>query len=248
MDCTKMKKILLIIILASLQSMAIAQSDMFVNQPFKGFPDDYLTHFTENSVIDSLNQLPIKIQFVVKEMLEKSMTDFVQNIKFVKGQIVNLKSESIDSVSPSKNKYFIFLGDTLIVPKYELYFELEDTTIGIIKYCFKLCLDNEGHVVFFDWPREKFNIRVKFVNPQLIKDVAFKHAINKKYKTKTFFSEFRYDENLDVMCWAISFLQKKTGDDKEYSEQYKTIVMDALSLKILDVSDTFIDTFDIVKQ
>jgi len=240
-----MKKILLIIILASLRFLAIAQNDLSVNQPFKGLPDNYLTHFTENSVIDSLNQLPIKIQFVVKETLRNSMTDFVQNVKFVKGQIVNLKNGTNDSVSLSKNKYIIFLGDTLIVPKYELYFELEDTTIGIIKYCFKLSLDNEGHVVFFEWPREKYNNRAKFVNPQLIKAAAFRYAINKKYKTKTFFCEFRYDEDLGIMCWAISFLQNKTGDNNEYTERYKTLVIDALSLKIIDDSDTFVETIAI---
>lgn len=237
-----MNKVFLIVILVFLQSISIAQSDIFVNQPFNGLPDNYLTHFTENSVIDSLNQLPINIQFEVKEILGNSMTDFVQNVKFVKGRIMNLKSDTNDSDSVSKKRYIIIFEDTLIVPKYELYFELEDTTIGIIKYCFKLSLDNEGSVFFYEWPREKYNKRARFTNPQLVKNEAFKYAINKKYKTKRFFSEFRYDENLDVMCWAISFLQKKTGDDKEYSEQYKTIVIDALSLKILGDLDTFIET------
>jgi hypothetical protein len=67
------------------------------------------------------------------------------------------------------------------MPKYELYFELRDTSIGINRYCFEVSLDQYGQILSFDWPREKFNKRDSFINPELLQKTALTYAKKMKY-------------------------------------------------------------------
>ena len=218
----KMKKTFLILILITINLMVFSQRKIIIDQPFT-----YLSFYRTQTVeIDSLNQLPSKIQYIANTILDSAMTGFLNNIRFVKGQIIDLDLLlNDDSVSQTENNF--------IVPKYQLFFEWADSSLNIKKYCFELSFDQYGQVTFFEWPREDYNKKENFINPQSVLTKAVKYAKNKEYKTDTFLSEFKYDSELNRMCWYISFLQSSTGDKFNYTKNYNVVVIDATALLVL---------------
>ncbi len=217
-----MTKTIIVFILTTLCFTTYGQDKVFIDQPFVGLS----SYIPKTREIDSLAQLPTKIQFITKEILKNSMTDFIDNITFARGQIVDLDGWFMNDSIPQIE----YRG---VIPKYDLYFELADTSIGIKKYCFGISFDQYGQVIYYGWPREEYNKRTNFVNPQLIKAEAAKYAKKKRYKTDTSIYELKYDDGLDKICWHVSFLQKSEGDQYHYFKEFKTFVIDATSLTIL---------------
>ena len=43
-----------------------------------------------------------------------------------------------------------------------------------------------------------------------------------------------FDEGRQRLYWHFSFLQKSTGDNFDYSKEYKTIVLDALDNYVVE--------------
>lgn len=74
------------------------------------------------------------------------MTDFQNNILFVKGQKIDIEKWLTNDSIPQTQYHYV-------IPTYQLFFELRDTSLGIIKYVFELSLDQYGQVIEFDWPR-----------------------------------------------------------------------------------------------
>lgn len=160
------------------------------------------------------------------------MTDFANNIKFVNGQIIDLDNWlTSDSVTQTE-----YLG---AIPKYQLYFVLSDMRFNIKAYCFELSLDSYGQLLDLDWPTTDYSESKEFANSKSVKTRAIQFAAEKGYKTESLISELKHDGELNKMCWKISFLQKSTGDDYNYVREYKTIVIDAISLTVLEDLDMF---------
>lgn len=217
-----MTKTIIVLILTTLCFTTYGQDQVVIDQPFVGLS----SYIPKTREIDSLAQLPTKIQFITKEILKSSMTDFFGNITFARGQIVDIEGWLINDSIPQIE----YRG---VIPKYDLYFELADTSLGIKKYCFGISFDQYGQLIYYGWPRAEYNKRANFINPQLIKAEAIKYAKKKRYKTDTCIYELIFDRDLDKICWHISFLQKSEGDKYHYFKEYKTIVIDATSLTIL---------------
>ena len=198
------------------------QNKIMIEQPYKGLA---LYPYANAIEIDSLSQIPAKHQFFVNKIINYSMYDFQDNITFVKGQIIDIENWLLnDSI---KQAGFLF---QFVLPKYELYFELSDTTIGIKKYCFKIGLDPYGQITYFDWPKENYDRRENFINPEAILTLAVKTAKNKGYKTSSYISSLWHDWRLDKLCWEILFLQNS-------SNEYRKIVIDAIKLEVLEEID-----------
>lgn len=215
-------KLILTLLSASLFFLTYGQNKINIYQPFLGLPL-YTSNATE---VDSIKQLPTKIQFISDYIIKSSMSDFFNNVRFVKGQIIDLDTWlKNDSISQTEYKH--------VIPKYQLFFELKDTILGINKYCFELSFDQYGQVICFDWPREGYDKKTNFIDPNSVQVEAIKYAKRKKYKTDTFVFELKYDDETNKLCWHISFLQKSLGDEYNYSKKYKTIVIDSISLTVL---------------
>ena len=71
-----------------------------------------------------------------------------------------------------------------VIPKYELYFELRDTSIGIKSYCLEVSLDPFGQITRFEWPREEFNKRTLFISPNLLQKTALTYAKKRNIKLR----------------------------------------------------------------
>lgn len=181
--------------------------------------------------IDSVNQLPIKIQFIVNSWFEQSMTDFKGNIKFVKG--VNFDLENWlgnDSIPQSRNDH--------PAPKYQLIYQLSDSTLNIKSFCIEIELDSYGQVTNFGWPRENYNKREKFVKPSEALELALKQCKIKKYKTHKYYFMLRFDPELKKLYWQISFVQKSTGNKWSGSEDWIEMHIGVTELKILEEKES----------
>ncbi len=199
------------------------QTKIYIDKPFVGLP----WRPTNVVEVDSLNQLPVRISFIVSNLFKISMTDFENNIVFMKGQVIDIESWAAkDSIFQTEYKF--------VIPKYELFFELRDTSIGIKSYCFEVSLDQYGQITRFEWPREEFNKRTLFIKPELLHKTSLTYAAKKKYKTQTYISDLYFDEGRQRLCWHFSFLQKSRGDNFDYAKEYKTIVVDALDNYVIE--------------
>lgn len=177
--------------------------------------------------IDSLSQIPTKIQFIANSWFEQSMTDFTGNLKFVKG--VNFDLENWlgnDSIPQSR------IRDA--APKYQLVYQLSDSSLNIKAFCIKIELDSYGQVTCFEWPRENYNKREKFVKPTAALELALKQCKIKKYKTDRYYFMLRFDSKVEKLYWQISFVQKSTGDKWSGAEDWIEMQIGATELKILE--------------
>ncbi|MGZ5242539.1 MAG: hypothetical protein ACXWEY_07525 [Bacteroidia bacterium] len=218
-----MKLILSLVFILMFGFCAEAQQKIMVNQSYFGLP----SYQTTTKEVDSLAELPPKIQVTIQNLFKYSMPDFINNIEFKRGQNIDVEKALVnDSDTVFDEKY--------IIPKYQLFFELADSQINIGKYCFELSFDQFGQITYFGWPRENYGKRDDFVSADKIHKNAMKFAQKKKYKTDVFVYELVYDDKMDIITWQISFLQESTGDEYNYSKSYKTIVLNASSSKIIN--------------
>ena len=218
-----MKRLFTLYLTIFLTWASFGQNKIYIDEPFVGLP----WRQTKVVEIDSLKQLPTRIPFIVSNLFKTSMTDFVNNIFFIKGQIIDIESWATkDSAFQTEYKF--------VIPKYELFFELRDTLINIKSYCFRVSLDQYGQITSFEWPREGFNKRADFVKGKVLKNEAVKYAVKKNYKTKSCMYDMKFDDYKQRLNWHISFLQKSTGDKFDFSKEYRTIVIDAKSKFIIE--------------
>ena len=198
------------------------QSNVYIDKPYFGLPE----RDAEIKEIDSLSQIPSRIKFIVEQLIDSSMTDFANNMFFIKGQTIDLQKFYLkDTMSQANSKY--------IMPKYELYFELRDTSISIKNYCIEIDLDQYGQITSFQWPREGYNMRSDFIKGNVLEKIAKTYANNKHYKTKTCIYDLKFNEFKQTLEWDFSFLQETTGNNISHSEKYKTITIDIKSKKII---------------
>jgi len=196
-----------------------------INQPCVGLMDyGFVAGTTE---IDSLQKFPIEIQTLSKTFIKNSLTEFEGNMKFSFGKIIDF-DKLLKKDSNFQMEY------TSYVPKYELFYELTDTSLGIQKYCFILGFSEYTHLMRMNWPWKNYEKKSNFIDPKLVKAEAIKYAKSKNYKTDTCIYELKYDIEIGKLCWYISFLQISIGDKYNYSKEYKTIVIDAILLNVLE--------------
>lgn len=222
-----MKKTLLTYIIILTCLITKGQNNVYIDKPYFGLPE----RGAEIKEIDSLNQIPNRIKFIVQQLIDSSMTDFVNNMFFIKGQIIDLQKFYLkDSISQSNSKF--------IMPKYELYFELRDTLINIKSYCIEIDLDQYGQITSFQWPREGYNKRKDFIKGNVLKKTAKTYANNKLYKTKTCIYDLKFNESKQTLEWNFSFLQESTGNEISHLEKYKTISINIKSKTNISEYDT----------
>jgi len=174
--------------------------------------------------IDSLNQLPAKIQSKARTIINTTMTGFLLRVNFIGANVIDLdswqKEDTLGEVEFNK-----------VVPKYELHFQFCDTLLGIKSYCVELDFDQYGQLLNYNWPTDSYSYRAKFLKPNMIKKKAFEFAKRKKYKTRKFISDLVYDKSLNMLCWHVSFWQKTTYQKNGHTEKFNTIIIDATSTK-----------------
>ena len=202
-------------------SQGQTKESVFIDEPFFGLA----SRDAEVKEIDSLNQLPVRIQRVIRQLIDSSLTDFANNVYFMRGQILDIEKFYLSDSTPQVKYQFI-------MPKYELYFELRDPSISIKSYCIDLSLDQYGQITRFDWPRENYNKRNEIKNGNALKKIAETYAKSKRYKTETCIYDLMVDENSPTIQWQFSFLQKSEGNESSHSETYKTISVDIKSKKV----------------
>jgi len=231
-----MKNTILIITLIAVYTLTFGQSksEMFFphalnkievdNACFFGMTN-FLNYSTYEKIsLDSLNQLPARIQSKARMIINSTMTGFLSRVNFIGANVFDLDSwQKEDTVSE--------IEFNPAVPKYELHFQLCDTLLGIRSYCVNLDFDQYGQVINYSWPTDSYSLSEKFIKPEKIKKKALEYAKRRKYRTKYFFSELTYDKTLNSLCWYVSFWQKTTYQRNGHTEKFKTIIIDVTSFK-----------------
>jgi len=231
-----MKKTILIFTLISVYTGTFGQSksDRFFpyvlnkievdNSCFFGMTN-YLNYSTSEEIsLDSLNQLPARIQSKARMIINTTMTGFLSRVNFIGANVFNLESwQKKDTVS--------VVEFNQVIPKYELHFQLCDTLLGIRSYCVDLDFDQYGQVLNYSWPTDSYSFREKFIKPEKIIKKALEYAKRRKYKTKYFISELTYDKTLNSLYWNVSFWQKTIYQKKGHTDKFKTIIIDVTSFK-----------------
>ncbi len=221
-----MQKINLLFILTLFCHVGNAQNKIVIHQPYKG----RVVYPIGTTEINALTELPSKHQFIIKTVISKSMTDFQKNIVFIKGQKIDITNWlTIDSVPQTQYEY--------VIPSYQLFFELRDTSLGIIKYAFELSLDQYGQVVKFDWPRNYYNQKAKFIQTNQVLEYAINFAKNKGYDTDVQQYSLQYNKHNKTLCWLIGFMQPSKEDEKNGFRRYKTIAIDARRLEVVEETE-----------
>jgi hypothetical protein len=223
-----MSKTLLLTIAIFFQFLCDAQDKIIIHQPYPG----RVVYPVQTKEINSLSQLPSKHQFIINTVIRKSMTEFQDSIVFVKGQMIDVENWfTKDSVPQTQYQY--------VIPTYQLFFELRDISLGVIKYVFELSLDQYGQVIEFDWPRANYNKRSNFVKTDEVLRFAVDYAKSKGYNTDVRQFHLQYNRQYNNLCWLISFFQRTDNDEKEGLKTFKTIVIDARRLTVLAETEMF---------
>ena len=81
-------KFFLLFLIIFLTNLSVGQSKICIDKPFVGLP----THMAKVTAVNSLNQLPTRIPFIINNLFKDAMTDFVDNIVFIKGQVIDIES------------------------------------------------------------------------------------------------------------------------------------------------------------
>jgi hypothetical protein len=219
------RKCFLLAVLFLLNTVLRAQVQ--ISQPFVGLA----SYEAETAEVDSFSGFPTKIQYIARQVIRNSMTEFEKDIHFMGGQIIDLeKLFANDSTSQPDYRY--------PVPAYQLYFEWRDTTMGVESYCIEMNLDGYGQLLSIDWPRNEFARKQDFAKTDKVFSQALNYAKEKKYKTATCLYELKYELKYDKLCWHLSFYQKGGAKGKKYVREYKTIVVDAKTAVVLEEHST----------
>jgi hypothetical protein len=201
----KLTLLTLLIVFAS-RVTAIAQDKMVIKTDYGG-----TTGYEDcDREISSLNKLPHFIRVDIDSLLKHTLGEFAAGVKFSHGQIVNVKKYfSKDDGQPSDYKW--------VVPKYDLKFALQDTTIGITNYCLEIRLDQYGQLLKINWPGRGYKSKSIFLDRNLIKDFALSKAADLNFYQKDYEVNFQYDNQKEQFYWVFLFpADLSNKDNKQY--------------------------------
>lgn len=193
-------------------------------------PDYALTLYAgANAIaIDSFSQLPAFIQERANTILQKAFTDFVPNITFKMGQLLNLDTLFANT---SMEKYEF--RNKAVIPKYQLLFSLQDTSLFCCWYLFEMSFDAYGQLTFLEWPRASFNIRKDFKPLDQVLQKALSTAKAQQLKTDQYNIDFKYNNELDMMFWEFCFLQSALDSKNSSHREFKCVLVHPINLAIV---------------
>jgi hypothetical protein len=210
-----MKQNFLMIFLLAISISSRAQDKMIIDKSYNGntFYGKFSVH------ISSMSETPSVIQFNVTGFLNKILSTMSSNVKFSHGQIVDLKGYfSKDSLTYSYG---------WAVPKYDLNFILQDTTIGIKNYYLQIRLDENGQILYANWPKEHYSDKNKFKSRTDIEQYALKKAKEKGFEINNYKVDLKYNEKLDKLCWVFIFpmdIGNNGKDSNVFEIDWKSLV------------------------
>lgn len=176
--------------------------------------------------ISSINKLPRFIRVNIDSLFKNTLGEFATGLKFSHGQIVNVKRYFLKDDEQASNYQWV-------IPKYDLKFNLQDTTIGIISYSLQLQLDQYGQVLKINWPRRGYKSRSKFVKRSAIRDFVLTKATALNFNQKNYEVNFYYDARHEQFYWEFLFPRDLLNED---NKQYDCIAVNWTDMTDVKVS------------
>ncbi|MBO9205407.1 MULTISPECIES: hypothetical protein [Niastella] len=169
--------------------------------------DDFkhgLTYYDGFSkTINTFSLLPESVVNNVNNYLRLSFGNLTPALHFSHGQIIDLENYFKKNPKTYNGKW--------LVPKYDLDYILQDSTIGIKAYGINLRIDQYGQILYCNWPRVGYSDKNKLKSVWEIEKFAVKAAAKKGLNTSHYVVSFNYNEKHEKMCWEFQFL--KEGND-----------------------------------
>lgn len=147
--------------------------------------------------ISDKNKLPSNIIAQVDSLLKRRLGAFSNKVKFLHGQIVDVDEYFKGAKDISRWQW--------IVPKYDLLFNVADTTIGIKNYSLQVELDQYGQALRMNWPMQYYTSAKRFKDRKQIEQFALKRASEKNFLTATYKVELAYDYSVEAFYWHFLF-------------------------------------------
>jgi hypothetical protein len=219
----------LTILFTILHFTAFGQTKIEVIRPFWKLPSYTNIKTTE---IDSFSLFPSFIQTNAKIVIDSSLTDFINSISFEKGQIIDLDAYFANKTLLDFNPF-----DTRVIPSYQIFFTLKDSSITCCSYYFEINFDKYGQLIYVGWPRQGYSYKKDFKTIEQALKKAIKTAKSKGFKTNYYQLDFGFDSSINRIYWDFAFLQKSTGDSSNRSQEFKSIRIDPITLEIIDITD-----------
>ena len=141
--------------------------------------------------------MPADILVKIDSLFSKRLGIFTNKAKFSYGQIVDLDQYFKSNKDIS--------GMQWVVPKYDLFFILTDTTIGIKNYYLQVRLDQYGQILRMNWPMQYYTSAKKFADRKQVEQFALRRAREKIFLTTRYEVEFIYDYNVEAFYWRFLF-------------------------------------------
>lgn len=194
-----------------------SQEKMMISKRYIG-----TTYYDGHSIlINSLQQLPLNIQKASSNFLNKTTGTLFNNITFSQGQIVDLDKLLSSDTSLYEREW--------VIPKYDLIFLLQDTTIGIRNYYLQLRLDKYGQILSSNWPRKYYSNKSLFKSREQILQFALQQAQAEGFDTSNYLIDFTHNYSQDKLCWLFKF--KNNSNPK--LDIYDVIEVDWISLTVV---------------
>ena len=188
---------------------------------------EFPKRMANTTLIHANHHLPPRINSAIQQHLLANMADFQNNLVFLGGQILYLKSWAA-------NDTIIPWNTSKILPKYKLYYELNDSIINISNYRIQLNLDPCGQRLKMGWPGEHPPKRSAFIRCNKLLKYAKNYARQRKYNTKNCQYHICFDAYRQELSWHFSFLQSTVAQANDTIYIYKTVLVDAFSYSIID--------------
>lgn len=188
---------------------------------------EFPKRMVNTTLIHAIHQLPPSINSATQQHLLAMMPDFQSKLVFLGGQILDLETWANDDTINRWNTPYI-------LPKYELYYELNDSSIGISNYRFQLNLDCYAQLLKMDWPKEHPPKRSAFIPCSMLLKYAKHYARKRKYDTNNCQYQMCFDDDRQQLSWHFSFLQSSEPQAYDTIYLYKTVVVDVFSYTIVD--------------
>ena len=217
-------KILYVIILLSLNGVkfGFGQTKMIVeDEVWEAFT---LQEFSTK--ISKVDDLPKDIQRRIKAIIAEVFWDLKDSIRFFGAQVIDVKSAVKHVNRPS-----ILMSERKpLIPKYELSFSLQDTTIGIIRYYVLIHLDDYGQILDLNWPIGYGGSKRNLLDRRLIYEFASREVTKRGFSYDNYSVIFKYNEEYAQLFWTFNFF-KNNNEEGGY-----TVTIPWSELKIIESS------------
>ncbi|WP_300597968.1 hypothetical protein [Niabella sp.] len=170
--------------------------------------------------VDALDQLPVKIQTIAKQVLEDCLGQWAGKVVFHSAHIYSPEQFFKNELLAQSN-----YG---LVPEYQLWFIFCFPEKRIREYCFEMSFDQYGQVLKFEFPRFSFYLEQTLNQYDQAQQLALAYVKEKNYKPDFLDLELKYSADWGRLNWKFYYLQKERDTPDFNQKKIRVIIIDLM--------------------